>query len=397
MTSEHPYPAQTSGPDAPFAPGNEMTPFSAFGGARDDSADESAPAAAAAPVRAAVRMPAGLLANGPTTGAPPPEQPSGGRVYGRPATSGAVYGAPPAPEPPATYGTPASRVYGQPYAGSPSAPVSAPPVSAPPASGPSASGPPARPAVPMQRTSTVYGQRQPVSDPADAPMSGPPSQRAFAGLAPRQDFAVAPPRQDFSGPPQVPSRPQFEQHGRQTQAPAAPAQADFDRGWPDAGRPDAGGSGYRDEPAAGSTAAPAPPVRQRATWQEQLQPMVAMPGQRDDLSSPAPTPAYVDVMPAAPPRSRLRVFGYIAIPIAIVLLAAGALYYTARPITPQPAVGACFIPNGAKPVKVSCSTKGAYVVVKAVTNASNCPDYLNEPSISYATGGTTTIYCLQQK
>jgi hypothetical protein len=39
---------------------------------------------------------------------------------------------------------------------------------------------------------------------------------------------------------------------------------------------------------------------------------------------------------------------------------------------------------------------GAFKVVKSVTTASACPDYLNEPSLTYESGGKTTVLCLEQ-
>jgi hypothetical protein len=216
-----------------------------------------------------------------------------------------------------------------------------------------------------------------------------------------------------SAPPsQAPARPQFEQHGRQTQGPAAaPARPDFDSGWPDAGRPDAGRPeagrpapggpepaqsefGRSDDGRFEQSAAPAP--RQRTTWQEQLQPMVASPESRDEFAvSNAPAPANIAIVPASP-RSKLRLATYIAIPLVIIALGVYALYYTSRPVSNPPTLHSCMKQNGATAVKVVCSTPGAYEVVQSVTDASKCPDYLNEPSIAYTVSGKTTIYCLQE-
>jgi collagen type III alpha len=459
VTSEYPSPGQTSGPDqqdaprrAPSSPGTDLTPFAAFGEtSRGDgqpphqSPASGGPAAPVAAARAAVRIP-GLVTSAPPAAAPPTEQPSGGRVYGRPAGAGSVYGGPPAAATPApdagpaqrpsnVYGSAQPRAYGQPYAGAPA----------------EASGAEAAPA-PVQRTSTVYGQRQQApADDRDAPYSAPPAAqpsappfaaaqqfsgppaRQFSG-PPAQQFS-APPAQQFSAPPssgpagygqggpgpdyagdrisnqraqgvpqqrapQAPERPQFEQHGRQTQgttyAPPRPDQAERafsapqfpgELSFPD-DRPRSGG-GWSDSDLAG---ADRPPVgATRVSWQDQLEPMVTS----DELRGQAPAPMLPrPAEPEAAPKNKLRLVGYLAIVVVVIALGVGALYYTSR--TSPPKVGSCVRQSGTGAVNVSCSAPGAYEVVKSVTDNTLCPDYLNEPSLTYESGGKTTVLCLQQ-
>jgi hypothetical protein len=178
-----------------------------------------------------------------------------------------------------------------------------------------------------------------------------------------------------------PARPQFEQHGRQTQAPRTDFEPDRDFDDP---------AGDFDSARPSSPAAP----RQRATWQEQLQPMVSTEESRAEAPAPiALASPYATAIPAEP-KSRLRIIGYIAIAVLVIGLGAGALYYTSR--TSPPAVGSCVKKQAnSTAINVTCSTPGAYKVVKAATKASDCPDYLNEPSLSYESGGKTTILCLQ--
>jgi hypothetical protein len=448
VTSEYPTPAETAGPDpqdapyaaasAPFQPGTELTPFSAFG----DTSRGDAPAPVAA--RAAVRMPTGHVTSAPPDTTPPSDQGAGGRVYGRPTSGGSVYGgsasasaeaspaaaqgpsagAPPGQRSATVYGAQQARAYGQPYAGSPVDAVPMKAQAAPPTQAP------ARPAVPIQRTSTVYGQRQPApvepewDDEAPAQQySGPPAQQYSAPPAqqysapPAQQYS-APPVQQYSAPPdlqppvqraqsplppmpsmspppqrgpQAPERPQFEQHGRQTQAanfaPSRPFSDDQSFAG-DQPRPPAGGWQESDLDAERQSA----PARSRVTWQEQLQqPMISTEGSR-----PEAAPQPVNVIPDMPsqPRSKLRLIGYVAIVVAVIALGVGALYYTSR--SSPPAVGSCVKQSGTSAVNVSCSVPGAFKVVKSVTTASACPDYLNEPSLTYESGGKTTVLCLEQ-
>jgi hypothetical protein len=302
--------------------------------------------------------------------------------------------------------------------------------------------------VPIQRTSTVYGQRQPApvetewDDEAPAqPYSGPPAQQ-YSG-PPAQQYSAppaqysgppaqysappvqqysAPPVQQYSAPPnlqppvqrsqsplppmpsmsappqrgpQAPERPQFEQHGRQTQAPnfAPSRQFPDDQSFPgdqplSAERPHAGGWQESDLDAERQSA----PARSRVTWQEQLQqPMISAEGSRPEA---APQPVNVIPDMSSQPRSKLRLVGYVAIVVAVIALGVGALYYTSR--SSPPAVGTCVKQSGTSAVNVSCSVPGAFKVVKSVTTASACPDYLNEPSLTYESGGKTTVLCLEQ-
>ncbi|HEY2795634.1 MAG TPA: hypothetical protein VGJ28_24950 [Micromonosporaceae bacterium] len=199
--------------------------------------------------------------------------------------------------------------------------------------------------------------------------------------------------------PQAPERPQFEQHGRQTQgatyapprpdsserafsAPQFPGELTFpdDRarsgGWPE------GDLAMQDRTPAGSS---------RVSWQDQLEPMVSS----EESRSQAPAPLMPRPVETVAPKNRLRLVGYLAIVVVVIALGVGALYYTSR--TSPPKVGSCVKQSGTGAVNVACSAPGAYQVVKSVSDNSLCPDYLNEPSLTYESGGKTTVLCLRAK
>jgi hypothetical protein len=430
VTSEYPYPGANPGSDGSsqpdpydaspqqrpqYGPDGQLTPFDAFGGPATQD-DEPAPKAAA---RASVRMPPGLVVSTPppAEAGPPPDQPARGAVYGgspaiygspapaeygqpsqrpeppqqpqqrpEPATYGqpsqpATYGQPSRPEPatygqpsqssqPATYGSPEPRVYGRPAAQDEDD-----------AAVPSA----ARAAVPQQRTSGVYGQRQAPPDapaqpsgptwpetPQPAAPAWPDAHQPAAPAWPEAPQPAAPawpdqiPNADQSGRPQSSARPaeappQFEQHGRRTQGPG----------------------GY------GSDAAPPRAI----AWQDQLQPMTSAPApQSPPPSRTMPAPADVAVIPIQP-RSKFRIVGYIVIVLAIVGLGAGALWYTSR--TDPPAVGTCVAQSGDVAIGAPCSQGGAFRVTKSVSDVSQCTDYLNQPSLSYTSSGKQIVLCLE--
>jgi len=90
----------------------------------------------------------------------------------------------------------------------------------------------------------------------------------------------------------------------------------------------------------------------------------------------------------------MRIVGYVGIVVLIIGLAVAALVYTSR--TDPPKVGDCVQQSGnGGSVAVSCSTSGAFKVTHSVTKVSDCPDYLNEPSLHYTKGSTTVILCLE--
>jgi hypothetical protein len=452
VTSEYPYPGSNAGSDGSSQPDpydappqrpqygapEQPTPFDAFGGSTPQ--DEAQPPRAAA--RAAVRMP-GLIVSSPSAEeAVPPQQPSGrGAVYGG---SPAIYGSPSQPTPaeygrpaepsqqPQTYGQPSQpQAYGQPSQpqayGQPSQPAEYGQPSQPQAYGqpsqpqaygqpsqpaeygqpsqqpqtygqpsqpqaygqpsqpqaygqPSEAGtygsaeprvygrpnaadeePPPRPAapqVPQQRTSAVYGQRQ-------APPDAPPSGWQEAPQQPRQEAAPAwqQPQQQAQ-PPARPAEPpaQFEQHGRRTQGPG----------------------GYNESPSQRSVA-----------WQDQLQPMQPIanpPVYAPPSQTSLPTPVDVSVIPA-PPRSKLKFVGYGLIVVAIIAAGCFALYYTAQ--TDLPTVGKCVQQSGNAAIEAPCTREGAFRVTQTVANVSECRDYLNQPSLSYTSGGKVVVLCLE--
>jgi hypothetical protein len=242
--------------------------------------------------------------------------------------------------------------------GRPAAPVDEEPMSAPPA---------ARAAVPQQRATGVYGQRQATPD---APPSGwqeAPAQsapQAQPGWDPRPEAAPGAWQQPGAAhPAEAPAPPpaQFEQHGRRTQ-------------------------GYSETP----------PPQRSGGWQDQLQPMQPIANPPVYSSPPPaqalPTPVDVSAMQAQP-RNVLKIVGYITIVLLIIVAAAGALWYTSRPDLPT--VGSCVQQSGDAPLEVPCSRSGAYRVTKSVSNVSDCPDYLNQPSLSYPSGGKLVILCLE--
>jgi hypothetical protein len=51
--------------------------------------------------------------------------------------------------------------------------------------------------------------------------------------------------------------------------------------------------------------------------------------------------------------------------------------------------------SGDKPLLVSCSAPGAFKVGGSVTDRTQCPDYLNQPSLKYGDGDKATWLCLQ--
>jgi hypothetical protein len=105
-----------------------------------------------------------------------------------------------------------------------------------------------------------------------------------------------------------------------------------------------------------------------------------------------PAAADIAVVPASPRRG-LKITAYIAIALLAVGLGAAALYYTSR--TDPPKVGTCVehSTNGAVPV--SCSVDDAYKVGPKVSSVSDCPDYLNQPSLTYTQSGKDVVLCLQ--
>ncbi len=432
MTSEYPYPGSNPGSDGSsqpdpyeagpqqrpqYGPDGQLTPFDAFGGPAAPE-DEPAPKAAA---RASVRMPPGLVVSTPPpTDAPPPPPAGRGGVYGgSPAIYGspapAEYGQPPQRPEPAEYGQPAQRpepstygqpnqpatygqpsqpaTYGQPSQpatyGQPSQPATYGQPSQPATYGqpnqpqPSTYGspeprvygrpgapaddeapmqaPPARAAVPQQRSAGVYGRpAAPELPPLARPEAPQPAAPAWPDQAPQADQPAW--QQQGSRPSETP--PQFEQHGRRTQGPG----------------------GYGSD---------APPQRSIA-WQDQLQPMTSGPPpmQQPPPQRPMslPAPADVAVIPIER-RSKFRVVGYIVIVLAIVGLGAGALWYTSK--TDPPAVGTCVAQSGNVAIGAPCSQAGTYRVMKSVSDVSQCNDYLNQPSLSYTSGGKQVILCLE--
>ncbi len=136
--------------------------------------------------------------------------------------------------------------------------------------------------------------------------------------------------------------------------------------------------------------------QQAAAWQNQLfppapaQPPAAAPPRGPSSSFPAP---QVPDQPAVEGISRLRVIGYVSIALLVVLLGAGALYYTARPEPPTYKVGTCVREDGGKAVEAACSETGAYRIVSKVSDHAKCPN-ADQP---YATLPGGSVLCLKPK
>jgi hypothetical protein len=94
----------------------------------------------------------------------------------------------------------------------------------------------------------------------------------------------------------------------------------------------------------------------------------------------------------APSGSKLKKWGWIGLTLLIVLLAAGALYYTSRPNPPTYDVGTCVRESGGKAAATPCSDSSAYQIVSKVNNRSQCPD----PKAPYATI-SGRVLCLKKK
>lgn len=90
--------------------------------------------------------------------------------------------------------------------------------------------------------------------------------------------------------------------------------------------------------------------------------------------------------------SGLKKWGYIALALFIVLLGAGALYYTSRPNPPTYDVGSCVQESGGKADPVSCSDPDAYQILSKQHDRSQCSD----PNQPYATLNGSVL-CLKKR
>lgn len=132
-------------------------------------------------------------------------------------------------------------------------------------------------------------------------------------------------------------------------------------------------------------------ARPQGSAQVSAQPMSVPQGPLFGQSVPvaAPNSADESIEPAA---SGLKKWGYIAIALLVVLLGAGALYYTSRPNPPTYDVGNCVKESNGKAAEVPCSESDAYQIVSKVSDPSHCPD-AKQP---YATIDGS-ILCLKKK
>jgi hypothetical protein len=97
--------------------------------------------------------------------------------------------------------------------------------------------------------------------------------------------------------------------------------------------------------------------------------------------------------PTAPASGgRLKKWGSIALALFVVLLGAGALYYTSRPNPPTYDVGSCVQESGGKADPVACSDPDAYQIISKQHDHSQCPD----PNQPYATRNGTVL-CLKKR
>lgn len=132
----------------------------------------------------------------------------------------------------------------------------------------------------------------------------------------------------------------------------------------------------------------APPRPPGASWVDE-EPPSGMPG----VPPTGPAPYGVGPRPESGGKGNgLKLFGWIALAVVIVLLGAGALWWSSRPNSPSYTIGSCVQKSGDGAVEVSCGAPNAYRIVSKVTDHSACPDQDN-PYITL-TGDTPTVYCL---